>query len=109
MVPAWQSTGYKYLTSGSDMPNPRTWVHSILTTPAYAFDIDVGSGGSDLWSVRFDDGTNCYNRSNKQCNVDESDYQSRKPVVIDLGPGGQGFSVLLPVSSSCKDNRYDRC
>jgi hypothetical protein len=75
-----------------------------------AFGMNVGSGGSDFWSVRFaDNNKNCYYRSNKQCNVEESDYQSRNPVVLDLGPGSQGFSVVLPTTSSCLNNSYNRC
>jgi hypothetical protein len=73
------------------------------------FVMDVGSGGRDLWSVRFVDSSgNCYYRSKKQCNVEESDLPG-KHVVLDLGPGAQGFSVLLPVSSPCLNNKYDRC
>lgn len=71
--------------------------------------IEVGSGGHDLWTVRFTDvnGATWY-RNSKQCDVTADDLQSGRPVYLNLGPGSLGFSVSLPYSSSCNNNYYDR-
>ena len=74
------------------------------------FPITVGEGGSDLWSVQFlDVAGNCWYRNGKQCDIEESDYDSGKPVYAMIKPGNVGFSIDLPVSTSCKDNDYDSC
>lgn len=74
------------------------------------FGITVGEGGADLWSVKFNDAQGkCWFRDGKQCDVEESDYDSGKPVYAMLKPGTIGFSIDLPVSESCKDNHYDSC
>lgn len=71
--------------------------------------IRVGGGGHDLWTVRFTDATDTgtWHRNRKQCDVTSGDYDSGQPVYINLGPGRQGWSVVLPDSSSCWDNYYD--
>ena len=74
------------------------------------FQITVGDGGSDLWSVKFVDAAGkCWYRDGKQCDVSESDFDSGKPVYAMIKPGDVGFSIDLPVSDSCKDNHYDSC
>ncbi len=73
-----------------------------------AFQINVGSGGNDDWSVAFiDAGGNGWYRSGKQCNVEESDLNSGQPININLLATSTGFSIELPSSSSCTDNSYD--
>lgn len=73
---------------------------------SFSFQINVGSGGSDDWSVAFiDGGGNGWYRNGKQCNVEESDYETG-PININLLPSSTGFSVELPSSSSCTDNYY---
>lgn len=75
-----------------------------------SFTINVGEGGSDLWSVQFTDAQGkCWYRKGKQCDVSEEDFESGKPVTAQLNPGTVGFSIELPVSSSCPDNYYDEC
>lgn len=72
--------------------------------------INVGEGGSDLWSVQFTDASgNCWYRKGKQCDVSEDDYNSGNPVNAVLNAGTVGFSIELPVSTSCPDNYYDSC
>lgn len=72
------------------------------------FEILVGSGGHDLWSIIFMDesGRMCV-RHGKQCDVTSGDLSSGGPVYLNLGPYSRGFSVVLPDSSSCIDNSYD--
>ena len=72
--------------------------------------IHVGEGGSDTWSVKFTDASgDCWYRDNKQCDVEQEDFASGKPVTVQLLAGNVGFSVLMPVSESCVDNYYDSC
>ncbi|HEX8150110.1 MAG TPA: hypothetical protein VF591_23200 [Pyrinomonadaceae bacterium] len=74
------------------------------------FIINVGSGGSDEWAVRFNDAQgNCWYRQGKQCNVEEDDLNSKAPVHLNLLSSSQGFSIELPSSSSCPHNHYDAC
>ena len=74
------------------------------------FTIQVGEGGSDEWSLQFTDAAgNCWYRNGKQCDVEEEDFQSGKPVTAVLGPGTVGFSIKTPVSDPCLDNYYDSC
>jgi len=74
------------------------------------FEINVGSGGSDEWSVQWTDGYGqCWFRNNKQGDIFEEDFRSGKPVNVNLLNGQQGFSVEMPVSSSCTDNFVDKC
>ncbi|HEV3485265.1 MAG TPA: hypothetical protein VG106_07650 [Vicinamibacterales bacterium] len=74
------------------------------------FTIQVGDGGSDLWSVQFTDADgNCWYRKDKQCDVSEDDFTSGNPVNAVLKAGKVGFSIELPVSTSCPDNYYDSC
>lgn len=70
--------------------------------------IQVGSGGNDEWSVRWIDAqNNCWYRIGKQCDVYSEDFDSGKPVYINLINGSNGFSVEMPESSSCDDNYVD--
>jgi hypothetical protein len=88
-------------------PNPTP---SLDNGDTISFQINVGSGGSDDWSVSFTDASGaCWYRNGKQCNVEEEDYTSGSPVNINLLSGAQGFSIELPSSSSCTDNYYDSC
>lgn len=74
------------------------------------FEINVGSGANDLWSVWFIDATGTFwYRDSKRCNVEEEDYKSNSPVTLNLGTGSQGFSVVTPVSSPCNNNSYKEC
>jgi hypothetical protein len=74
---------------------------------SFSFPINVGSGGSDDWSVAFIDAQgNGWYRNGKQCDVEESDYGSGGSVNINLLGSSTGFSVELPSSSSCTDNYY---
>jgi hypothetical protein len=73
------------------------------------FSISVGGGGSDDWSVGFTDGNgNQWYRNGKQCDVTSDDFDTGKPVVINLLPSGTGWSVELPSSSGCTDNSYSQ-
>ena len=75
-----------------------------------SFTINVGEGGADLWSVQFTDAEgNCWYRQSKQCDVSEDDFNSGKAVRAVLKAGNVGFSIELPVSTSCLDNYYDSC
>ena len=75
-----------------------------------SFDITVGEGGADLWSVQFTDAEgNCWYRTRKQCDVSEDDFNSGKPVKAVLKAGKVGFSIETPVSDPCPDNYYDSC
>lgn len=93
----------------NDHPNPNP-TPSLANDDSVSFQINVGSGGSDDWSITFTDAQgNCWYRNQKQCNVEEEDQQSGQPVAVNLLPGTQGFSIEMPVSSSCTDNGYDSC
>lgn len=75
-----------------------------------SFQITTGSGSNDNWSVQFFDATGqCYTRQGKQCNLEESDYDSNNPVKIVLRDGDTGFDIIPPVSSACTGNAYDTC
>lgn len=83
---------------------------TLENNASYSFTINVGSGGHDLWTVKFTDANgNCYYRDNKQCDVESSDLDSGGPVNVNLLSGPQGFSIEMPSSSSCNDNYYDKC
>ncbi len=83
---------------------------SLNTGANGSFEIQVGSGGSDEWSVRWTDADGqCWYRSDKQCDVYDEDLNSGKPVNVNLINGDQGFSVEMPVSSSCNDNYVSSC
>lgn len=72
--------------------------------------INVESPYTDEWSVFFMITSGLYlYRVQKVCNVTESDLKSGKPVNVVLRPQVQGFSISLPVSSSCNDNSYNNC
>ena len=93
----------------TDSPNPNP-TPSVENGASFSFTINVGSGGSDEWSLRFIDAQgNCWFRNEKQCDVEEEDFQSGAPVNLNLLSGSIGFSVEMPVSSSCTDNSYDQC
>lgn len=93
----------------TDAPDPNP-TPSLANGASFSFTINVGSGGSDEWSLRFSDAQgNCWFRNEKQCDVEEEDLQSGSPVNLNLLNGSQGFSVEMPVSSSCTDNFYDQC
>jgi hypothetical protein len=72
-----------------------------------SFGINVGSGGSDTWSIGFVLGSTKYYRTGKQCNVEESDLDSGSPIYINFLPPSQGWSIEMPSSSSCTDNFYN--
>lgn len=83
---------------------------TLANGASISFSVNVGSGGSDEWSVRFTDAQgNCWYREGKQCDVEEDDLNSGLPVNINLLNSSQGFSIELPSSSSCTDNSYDSC
>jgi hypothetical protein len=93
----------------NDVPNPNPTL-TLANDASISFTINVGSGGSDDWSITFTDAQgNCWYRNQKQCNVEEEDLQSGQAVALNLLPGSQGFSIEMPVSSSCTDNHYDSC
>ena len=79
--------------------------------PQVSFTASTGSGSSDEWSVQFNDASNnCWFRNDKQCDIEQEDVTAPNAVInFNLGPGTQGFSIDLPVSSSCSDNDYDSC
>ncbi|HEX3109275.1 MAG TPA: hypothetical protein VHU41_09285 [Thermoanaerobaculia bacterium] len=94
---------------GVDQPifNPNDPFTNNMVVP---MTIHVGEGSSDDWTVRFTDADgNCWYRNEKQCDIEQEDLQSGKAVHAVLGPGKVGFSIKLPVSSSCLDNYYDSC
>lgn len=96
-------------SSYQDSPNPNP-TPSLGSNDEIQFQINVGSGGSDDWSVTFTDSSGqCWYRNGKQCDVEDSDYKSGSPVNINLLAGSQGFSIEMPSSSSCTDNSYDKC
>lgn len=76
----------------------------VILTP---FSIETGSGGSDLWTISCVDasGEN-WVRSGKQCDIEEEDFDSGEAVRVTFGPFTDGWSVIMPVSSSCTDNYY---
>lgn len=75
-----------------------------------SFPIRVGSGGDDLWSVRWvDSNGQCWYRNQKQCDVYEEDLRSGNPIHVNLINGDNGFSVEMPESSSCDDNYVNNC
>lgn len=95
--------------SFQDTPNPNP-TPSLKDNASISFTINVGSGGSDEWSVTFTDAQGaCWYRNGKQCDVEENDYQSGAPVSVNLLNSAQGFSIEMPASSSCPDNFYDSC
>ena len=72
------------------------------------FYVQTGQGGHDHWTVSFTDASGSgWHRKGKQCDITVDDFRSNRPVWITLGPGRRGFSVTMPVSSSCNDNYYD--
>lgn len=82
----------------------------IADGDSFPLTIHVGEGGTDLWSVQFTDSQgNCWYRNQKQCDIEQEDFDSGNPVKALLGPGNLGFSIMMPVSSSCTDNYYDSC
>lgn len=81
---------------------------SMALHESVPFEIVVGSGGSDEWTVALVDVSGQeWGRQNKQCNVKEEDYDSHESIRIQLGLLNEGWSVYLPKSSSCIDNYYD--
>ena len=73
------------------------------------FQINVGDGGSDYWGIGFTDAAgNQYYRNGKKCDVEQSDYATHKPIHVNLLPPATGWSIELPASSSCTDNRYSQ-
>ncbi|ROO87362.1 delta endotoxin-like protein [Actinocorallia herbida] len=94
---AWNAT---QSTSAPELSNG----DSILTP----FSIETGSGGSDLWTISCVDASGeTWGRTDKQCDIEEEDYDSGEAVRITFGPLSEGWSVTLPLSSSCTDNYYD--
>ena len=81
---------------------------TLLPGDTYPFDITVGDGGIDLWSVSFVVEGTTWSRLNKQCDVTEADFTSNRPVtvgfnVIQTYPFVT-FDVATPVSSPCLAN-----
>jgi hypothetical protein len=66
--------------------------------------IRSGSGGLDTWTVAFTLSGTCYYRIKKQCSLTSSD-QGGNIAILLLAPD-DGFSVVLPSSSSCIENFY---
>jgi hypothetical protein len=89
-----------------DQPTPDV-TPSLAQNESVSFQVHVGPGGSDDWTLSFVDskGKNYY-RNDKQCDVEEEDVQSGNPIYINLLPPAQGFSIEMPSSSSCNDNSY---
>lgn len=103
--PITKATTFHGWNNGSQGP----LAFSLEDGGSVSFDFKTGSGHDDYWSVSFTDAEgNVWYRDDKQCNVDESDYQSGKPVRINLLAPSTGWSVELPVSSGCPDNYYDQ-
>ena len=68
-----------------------------------------GSGSGDYWTIQFTgvaDGVTYY-RNQKRCDVEPDDIQSTTPIYLNFLAPETGFSIELPVSDSCTDNRYD--
>ena len=94
---------------GVDEPifNPNDPFTDGMTVP---MTIHVGEGSADLWTVQFTDAEgNCWYRTEKQCDVEQEDFQSGNPVTAILKDGKTGFSIKTPVSDPCLDNYYDSC
>ena len=70
------------------------------------FAIECGSGGSDKWSVGFWIGATKYYRDGKSCDIAEKDRTSGQAIYLDLQEPGSGWSIKLPLSSSCMNNTY---
>lgn len=82
---------------------------SLANNASAQFTANTGSGGSDTWSVTFNDASgNCWYRNGKQCNIESGDIGAGQ-INFNLQPGSQGFSIELPESSSCNDNYYNSC
>jgi hypothetical protein len=71
------------------------------------FAIETGSGGSDEWTVTFVYGGKRYYRDGKQCNVDEKDRTSGQSIEIKLQSPESGWTIKMPLSSSCVNIDYD--
>lgn len=72
------------------------------------FTINVGSGSTDRWWINLmtDDGRYQF-RFNKVCDVEQSDLDSGRPVVVNIR--SSSFDVHTPVSSPCNDNFTFKC
>jgi len=74
-----------------------------------AFTANTGNG-SDDWSVTFIDVNGiCWARKRKQCDIEQKDVTSGSPINFNLLNGNQGFSIEMPLSSSCNDNSLGKC
>jgi hypothetical protein len=103
--PITKATTFHSWNDGSQGP----LAFSLDAGGSVSFDFKTGSGHDDYWSVSFTDAEgSVWSRDDKQCNVDESDWESGNPVQIDLGAPATGWSVVLPVSTGCPDNYYDQ-
>ncbi|GAB4192074.1 MAG: hypothetical protein OHK0022_06080 [Roseiflexaceae bacterium] len=65
------------------------------------------SGGPDEWSVSFVSGNVTLQRSNKQCNIEEEDFEANSCVIAALYNQSTGFSIITPVSKPCLNNSYE--
>jgi hypothetical protein len=92
----------------NDKPSEKS-VPVLGSGESFAFKFECGAEGNDYWSVSFTDNRGRdYFRDQKQCNLEQDDYQSGSPVFINLLDPEQGFSIELPYSASCLDNPYQR-
>ena len=81
---------------------------SLTVGSALPFAISTGSGSDDRWTVTFVLGDTIYYRDGKVCNIKEKDRTSGQTIKIQLLPPATGWSIVMPLSSSCIDNFYDR-
>ncbi len=97
-----------------------------ITIPSgniFTFTIGV-SDSNDLWSILFRTSGHAalagasdaayvgppapwWWRFEKVCSITSDDYDSGKPVILNLMYGDDGWSVDLPVSSNCAGNFYN--
>ncbi|HEU4328171.1 MAG TPA: hypothetical protein VFS21_33855 [Roseiflexaceae bacterium] len=66
-----------------------------------------GSNLSDEWSVSFVTGSVTLQRSGKQCNIEQEDFQANSCVIVALYNAMNGFSIITPVSKPCLNNQYE--
>lgn len=75
---------------------------------AQPFAIRTGSGSEDEWTVTFVFGGTIYYRDGKVCNVKEKDRTSGQTIKIQLLPPTTGWSIVMPLSGTCKHVSYDK-
>jgi len=90
-----------------DSPDGSVSVDTMNLNDQISFNFTGGSGSGDYWTLQFNLNGVTYYRNRKRCDVETEDLSAPQPVNLNLLPPAQGFSVEMPVSSSCDDNYYD--